>query len=91
MDERTRILKLVESGVITAEEAISLLEKLSQEKAPQQSGSAPGVVEAEQFTEVTPVTKVPKQDSSAGEQFDSAETFGKNEQQKEEKRSTGFE
>ena len=34
MDERTRILKLVESGVITAEEAISLLEKLSNEKAP---------------------------------------------------------
>ena len=91
MDERTRILKLVESGVITAEEAISLLEKLSQEKAPQQSGSAPDVVEAEQSSEITPVKTEPKQESFAGEQFDGADSFGENEQQKEEKHTTGFE
>jgi DUF4097 and DUF4098 domain-containing protein YvlB len=37
MDERKRILKLVENGTISAEEAIELLEALSQQKEPIQS------------------------------------------------------
>ncbi|WP_413364953.1 DUF4097 family beta strand repeat-containing protein [Lysinibacillus sp. 3P01SB] len=42
MDERKRILKLVEAGTISAEEAIELLEALSQQKEPTQS-TAPSV------------------------------------------------
>lgn len=42
MDERKRILKLVENGTISAEEAIKLLEALSQQKEPTQS-TAPTV------------------------------------------------
>ena len=39
MDERKRILKLVENGTISAEEAIKLLEALSQQKDPAQNAS----------------------------------------------------
>ncbi|MGM9950280.1 MAG: DUF4097 family beta strand repeat-containing protein [Lysinibacillus sp.] len=39
MDERKRILKLVENGTISAEEAIKLLEALSQQKDPAQPAS----------------------------------------------------
>lgn len=93
MDERTRILKLVESGVITAEEAISLLEKLSQEKAPQQN-SAPVV----EVADTTPLKEQPKPEAFVGdgEPFEPSTAFGQNddtteEQAKQEKRTTGFE
>jgi hypothetical protein len=35
MDERARIIELAKNGIITTEEAISLLEALSKESAPQ--------------------------------------------------------
>lgn len=46
MDERKRILKLVENGTISAEEAIELLEALSQQKEPTQS-TAPSVYDTQ--------------------------------------------
>ena len=45
MDERKRILKLVENGTISAEEAIGLLEALSQQKDPAHT-AAPTVYDA---------------------------------------------
>ena len=88
MDERKRILKLVESGVITAEEAISLLEKLSQEKAPQQT-----VVESVKPVEVTSLQSKQTNEQTTDEQsaFDenSQQTGQSGEQQ--QKRTTGFE
>ena len=49
MDERKRILKLVENGTISAEEAIKLLEALSQQKEPTQS-TAPTVYNTSEQT-----------------------------------------
>lgn len=43
MDERKRILKLVENGTITAEEGIELLEALSKQKSQSQISTAPGI------------------------------------------------
>lgn len=86
MDERTRILKLVESGVITAEEAISLLEKLSTEKAPQQAAEQP---KEQPATTISTVKTEPKQESSASEETDESQAFGENDEQ--QKRTTGFE
>lgn len=81
MDERTRILKLVESGTITAEEGISLLEALSKEQAPQKSQQP-----VQQTSE--PVSVEPKQQAT-GEDKEQSQTFG--EQDEQQKRTTGFE
>ena len=97
MDERTRILKLVESGVITAEEAISLLEALSKEKAPQQTVTVPptksvdeSVVPAQEVAiEVQSAKTEQVHEEATGESF---ESFGSNEEQQQKtKRTTGFE
>ncbi|MGN7116364.1 DUF4097 family beta strand repeat-containing protein [Lysinibacillus odysseyi] len=50
MDERKRILKLVENGTISAEEAIELLEALSQQKEPTQSTAPTMYTTPEQTT-----------------------------------------
>jgi len=74
-EERKRILKLVESGTITAEEAIVLLEKLSSEKESTPSQAAP--VEQPVFEE-----KYEEEPLNAEPVF---------EEQKEKRKTTGFE
>lgn len=74
-EERKRILKLVESGTITAEEAIVLLEKLSSEKESTPSQAAP--VEQPVFEE-----KYKEEPHKAEPVF---------EEQKEKRKTTGFE
>ncbi|MEK4384863.1 DUF4097 family beta strand repeat-containing protein [Solibacillus sp. FSL W7-1464] len=74
-EERKRILKLVESGTITAEEAIVLLEKLSSEKESTPSQAAP--VEQPVFEE-----KFEEEPHEAEPVF---------EEQKERRKTTGFE
>lgn len=86
MDERTRILKLLESGVITAEEAISLLEKLSKEKAPQQKENDSV---QQTSTQETPTKSEQKEESFVGEDKDETHSFEENDEQ--QKRTTGFE
>ncbi|MEK4424155.1 DUF4097 family beta strand repeat-containing protein [Solibacillus sp. FSL K6-1523] len=74
-NERKRILQLVESGVITAEEAIGLLEKLSPQK------------ESTQTTEVLPVQleKDTQQDASSKKVYEDEPIF------EEKRKTTGFE
>lgn len=74
-EERKRILKLVESGTITAEEAIVLLEKLSSEKESTPSQAAP--VEQPVFEE-----KFEEEPHKAEPVF---------EEQNEKRKTTGFE
>ena len=50
-DERKRILQLVENGVISAEEAIVLLEKLSTKKESTSQTSMPTVSQTKEQTE----------------------------------------
>lgn len=74
-EERKRILQLVESGTITAEEAIVLLEKLSSEKESTPSQAAP--IEQSVFEE-----KYEEEPHKAEPIF---------EEQKEKRKTTGFE
>jgi len=74
-EERKRILKLVESGTITAEEAIVLLEKLSSEKESTPAQTAP-------FEQPVFEEKYEEEPHKAEPVF---------EEQKEKRKTTGFE
>lgn len=79
-NERQRILQLVENGIISAEEAIGLLEKLS----PQKESTTPPVSPA-----VSPVTETKQEETPLhGQDVHEAEPFI---EEKKQRKSTGFE
>jgi len=79
MDERKRILKLVENGTITAEEGIELLEALSKQNSQSQLST-------------TPVEKVESDNSNIQDHsFEQQGTYQNNAQNEESRQTTGFE
>ena len=88
MDERARIIELAKNGIITTEEAISLLEALSKESAPQ-SELQVNKSETVPTQTVEQVKSTPKQEQS--EPHGKASFDEQQEEQEQTKRTTSFE
>ena len=89
MDERKRILKLVENGTITAEEGIELLEALSKQKsAPASQSDISATTDSEAPNQAEP--EIPKLHSSTNESKTEQTTEESTKEQKKHS-TTGFE